>query len=416
MTDSPNIESCSLSELSLRLKGVIRDTFSSPVWVRAEICEVHENANGNCYLELIEKENDKIIARQKAVIFSFTYRLLKPYFEENTGIALSPGVSILIACIYDFHEIYGLSLQIKDIEPSYTIGEAAKRKMEILQRLTDDGVADMNKQLIISTIPNRIAIISSATAAGYGDFVDQLSHNAFHYQFYYHLFPAVMQGDSTERSIIQALGKIYEHIDLFDVVVIIRGGGATAELTAFDNYAIAAHCAQFPLPIITGIGHQRDNSVLDAVAYKNVKTPTAVADFLINIINQTEENLNETAHRLIDTVQNLLLTSHQNIREQELRLVHTIRFFSNHQHELLQTQLILLKNACQKRIMTENHHLNTFQNTIYLLNPENLLKKGYTLTLKNGHIVTSKTLLKQGDTIETVFQDGTVHSCINNCN
>ena len=186
MGEVPEITSCSLSN-ALKLKTVMRDSFHRLCGC-AEISELYENANGNCYLELIEKSGDKIVARQKAVVLSFTYRMLKPYFEENTGIAFSAGISVLVACVYDFHEIYGLSLHIKDVEPSYTVGEAARRKLEILRRLSDEGVADMNRQLLLPLVPNRVAIISSATAAGYGDFVDQLTHSGYQYKFYHRLF------------------------------------------------------------------------------------------------------------------------------------------------------------------------------------------------------------------------------------
>lgn len=412
MIDNSEIVSCSLSELSLRLKTLVRDSFSSPVWVRAEISELRENANGNCYLELMEKSGDKVVARQKAVVMAFTYRMLKPYFEENTGIAFSAGISCLVACVYDFHEVYGLSLQIKDIEPSFTIGEAARRKMEIIKRLTDEGVVDMNRQLPISVTPNRIAVISSSTAAGYGDFVDQLTHNIYNYHFYYRLFPAVMQGNATEESVIAALDKIFEHCDDFDVVAIIRGGGATAELAAFDNYNIAEHCAQFPLPIITGIGHQRDDTVIDAVAYQSVKTPTAVAEFLIDIMRQTEQELDSQIQTLAETSQTILTANRQELYEKGISLLRATHTFSHNRRGDLQTWRMSLENAFRKRLLSENRKIDGKETAIQLLNPEIMLKKGYTLTLKNGRVVTSKTDLSVGDAIETLFGDGSVKSVV----
>lgn len=412
MGEVPEITSCSLSELALKLKTVVRDSFSSPVWVRAEISELYENANGNCYLELIEKSGDKIVARQKAVVLSFTYRMLKPYFEENTGIAFSAGISVLVACVYDFHEIYGLSLHIKDVEPSYTVGEAARRKLEILRRLSDEGVADMNRQLLLPLVPNRVAIISSATAAGYGDFVDQLTHNGYQYKFYHRLFPAVMQGNATEESVIAALDTIFAHYDDFDVVVIIRGGGATAELAAFDNYAIALHCAQFPLPIIVGIGHQRDDTVLDAVAYRSVKTPTAAAEFLIDAMRQAEMELDGHIQALAGNVQTIMEEYRQGLRTHAMKLRYAVQTFSHHRRSDLQTIKMELVDAFRKRMFAENRKADAVENRVKMLNPAILLKKGYTLTLKNGRIVTSKTSLSQGDTIETLFSDGSVWSVV----
>ena len=292
--------SLSLLELNEQVKQTLKTAFPFPVWIRAEISELHENENGHCYLELVEKStnSDLIIAKQKAMIWSFTYRMLKPYFESSTGTSLAVGMKVLVSCQIEFHELYGMSLNVRDIDPIFTVGEMAVRRAEIIRRLTDEGVIDMNKQLEMPFVPQRIAVISSASAAGFGDFQDQLQTNSFTYKFYVKLFPAVMQGAQTEQSVITALGKIAEYLELFDVVVMIRGGGSTSDLVAFDNYNLALHCAQFPLPIISGIGHQRDESIIDLVSHTRVKTPTAAAEFLIGCLQDADEFIASLANSL----------------------------------------------------------------------------------------------------------------------
>ena len=308
-------ESYSLSELGKCIKMTLKTAFAEPVWVRAEISEMHENVSGHCYLDLIEKadDTDVLVAKQKATIWAFTYRMLKPYFESETGATLRAGMKVLLLCEVEFHEVYGVSLNVRDIDPAFTVGEMAVRRAEIIRRLTDDGIVDMNKQQPLAPVPQRVAVISSATAAGYGDFCDQLRNNVFGYTFYTKLFPATMQGAQTEQSVVAALDKICDFIDNFDVVVIIRGGGATSDLVAFDNYNLALHCAQFPLPIISGIGHQRDESVVDLVAHTRVKTPTAAAEFLVARINDFEKNIDEMA-------QNVAFSAREVVHDELLRL------------------------------------------------------------------------------------------------
>ncbi|MDL2290432.1 exodeoxyribonuclease VII large subunit, partial [Paludibacteraceae bacterium OttesenSCG-928-F17] len=239
------MKSISLSELTARIEETISLNFGSGVWIRAEISELREN-NGHCYMELIEKssDNDSIIAKCRATCWASTYRMLKPYFESSTGQNLMAGLQVLVSVQVDFHSVYGLNLNVRDIDPVYTVGEIAARRTQIIRRLEEEGIADMNKQLPLPALPQRIAVISSPTAAGYDDFLNQLHNNSFGFRFYTQLFPAIMQGDATEMSVINALDQIYEQSENFDVVVIIRGGGATADLVAFDSYLIALNCAQ----------------------------------------------------------------------------------------------------------------------------------------------------------------------------
>jgi len=293
-----------LSELNGLVRQVVTEAFPDKLWVVGEISEMKTNRSGHCYLVLIEKDTDTdtVIAQARATIWSYTYRMLLPYFETTTGRPLGEGLKVLIQVTVEFHELYGYSLNIHDIDPTYTLGDLARRKAEIISRLTDEGVLDMNKELEFPDVPQKIAVISSETAAGYQDFINQLKNNQGGYVFYCKLFPAVMQGPQTEASVIQALEQIYHYEDFFDVVVIIRGGGSQFDLSYFDNYNIAYYVTQFPLPVITGIGHEKDNSVVDLVAHTRLKTPTAVAEFLIGTVAKFDLKLSESQSLLIECI------------------------------------------------------------------------------------------------------------------
>ncbi len=400
-------ESYSLSELGKCIKMTLKTAFSEPVWVRAEISEMHENVSGHCYLDLIEKadDTDVLVAKQKATIWAFTYRMLKPYFESETGATLRAGMKVLLLCEVEFHEVYGVSLNVRDIDPAFTVGEMAVRRAEIIRRLTDDGIVDMNKQQPLAPVPQRVAVISSATAAGYGDFCDQLRNNVFGYTFYTKLFPATMQGAQTEQSVVAALDKICDFIDNFDVVVIIRGGGATSDLVAFDNYNLALHCAQFPLPIISGIGHQRDESVVDLVAHTRVKTPTAAAEFLVARINDFEKNIDEMA-------QNVAFSAREVVHDELLRLQQRIARLGVVQrvcvrHDAaLQHLTMRLRNAAKMAISSEEKRMALVEKSIEYADPATLLRRGFTLTTKHGKIVKSVCDVAPGDIVTTHLADG----------
>lgn len=400
-------ESYSLSELGKCIKMTLKTAFVEPVWVRAEISEMHENVSGHCYIDLIEKadDTDVLVAKQKATIWAFTYRMLKPYFESETGATLRAGMKVLLLCDVEFHEVYGVSLNVRDIDPAFTVGEMAVRRAEIIRRLTDDGIVDMNKQQPLALVPQRVAVISSATAAGYGDFCDQLRNNVFGYTFYTKLFPATMQGAQTEQSVVAALDKICDFIDNFDVVVIIRGGGATSDLVAFDNYNLALHCAQFPLPIISGIGHQRDESVVDLVAHTRVKTPTAAAEFLVARINDFEKNIDEMA-------QNVAFSAREVVHDELLRLQQRIARLGVVQrvcvrHDAaLQHLTMRLRNAAKMAISSEEKRMALVEKSIEYADPATLLQRGFTLTTKHGKIVKSVCDVAPGDIVTTHLVDG----------
>ena len=467
-----------LSELNQSIKETLQNTFPAPVWVVAEVSEMKENRTGHCYLELIEKEENTIIARSRATIWSYTYRMLKPYFETTTGQAFTQGIKILVQVSVEFHPSYGFSLNIKDIDPIYTVGDMAMQRKEIIERLKSEGVFDMNKELELPEVPQKIAVISSATAAGYLDFINQLENNENGFVFYTKLFEATMQGADTEPSIINALERIFQYEDFFDAVVIIRGGGATADLSSFDNYNLAFNITQFPLPVITGIGHEKDDTIIDLVAHTRMKTPTAVAEFLIAGVERFNEQLlyieNEImqfARNLIDEEQTKLarFAEHLNysvtgfINEKQVRisqlgneLQQNINQFSfkkryelnNLKHDLESTvsvwfvetknrmeqkrrilkrvagESLLKENATlvhyrdiisaksRKLILAEQDKIKFSENSIRLLNPENVLKRGYSLTIKDGAVVKSATQLNINDEIETRFAKGKVKSKI----
>lgn len=404
----------SLYELNKLIKSILSDGLPQLLWVRAETSDVRVNQNGHCYLEFIEKDSQgrSIVAKSRAAIWANTFNLLKMYFESETGQAFSSGLKVLVQVSVEFHELYGMNLTVHDIDPAYTLGDQARNRAAILRQLQEDGVIDLNKELELTVPANRIAIISSPTAAGYEDFCDQLYNNVYGFVFYTKLFPSIMQGDRTADSIIAALEQIYEYQDSFDAVVIIRGGGATSDLSSFDSYLLAASCAQFPLPIITGIGHERDETVLDIVAHTRAKTPTAVAEFLIGNIEDTAYRLNELTNRIVNSVGQKLQNNLLLLNTNQTQVAYLIKNRQKEQAILLTTLSVQLKKTVQQKLKDSKNSLDMFEKHISLVSPLNVLKKGYTLTLKDGKVLKSALATKQGDVITTRFADGDKESVI----
>lgn len=404
--------SISLSQLTDRIQEVLKFSFDTPVWIRAEISELRENYNGHCYLELVEKDSnsDAILAKTKANIWSTTYRMLKPYFENSTGESLRAGLNILVAVTVEFHGVYGFSLNIRDIDPVFTIGELAARRLKIIRQLEADGIADMNKLVEMPLLPQRLAIISSATAAGYDDFMNQLRNDENQFAFYTKLFPAVMQGEQAESSIIRSLEKIYEHSELFDVVVIIRGGGATTDLACFDSYELALNCAQFPLPVISGIGHQRDVSILDMVAHSSVKTPTAAAEFLISKMKDAENVWKNIFSDISYLVQNKTENEFRKLDQTQMRITHTLRQWVTKRSHAFETHQNRLQNSVRMQIVRQKNKLLILEKSIESHSPSYLLKHGYTITALNGKRISSIKEIKAGDKIRTFVHDGEFES------
>lgn len=401
------MQAIALHELTQQIADVVNQAFRKPVWVTAEVTDLHVAGNGHCYLQLIEKDPKRgnTLASVRAMIWANRWWLLRDSFKQQTGQTFQSGLKVMLQVQVNMHEQYGLGLQILDFDPTYTLGEMARRRLEILRRLEEDGVIDMNRELPFPTLPQRIAVISASEAAGYGDFTRQLADNPYGLQFYCHLFPAAMQGQQTEASVIAALDRIYEVQDLFDVVVIIRGGGATVDLASFDSYPLALNVANFPLPIITGIGHDRDQTVLDRVAHTSVKTPTAAAARLIELMNLQLQQLLSLQQQLTDGIQRRIDAEQQRL----LRLTNAVRGT----HTSLTQQLSRLDMLGQRiqlltrqRIDRESDRLRYMQQTIQMAQPDNILARGFSITRLNGHAIKSASAVSPGSLLEVQTADG----------
>lgn len=427
----------SLAELLAHVRLSLADAFPDSYWVRAETSDVRVNAaSGHCYLEFVEKnpQTNQWVARARGSIWAKTFRMLKPYFEMETGQVFTSGLKVLVQVNVEFHELYGFSLNVLDIDPAYTVGDWVKKRQEIIRQLKAEGIFSLNKELRLPRLPQRIAIITSATAAGYEDFLHQLRDNRAGYPFYTCLFPAVMQGERTEESIIAALERIDAHRECFDVVVIIRGGGATSDLNSFDSYLLAAHCAQFPLPIITGIGHERDDTIVDLVAHTRMKTPTAVAEFLVGCLDREAEWLAACQQSLAATVQHLLAVQKSGLQALGARLPAVVgsrigqersslqvmggklpllvtHLLAQRQNEL-DTAKQRMRVAIESRISKETRALELHAQFIRLASPAYILKRGYSLTLREGKILKSAAEVRPGDRLTTRFADGEVESTV----
>ncbi|MBN1927741.1 MAG: exodeoxyribonuclease VII large subunit [Prolixibacteraceae bacterium] len=469
-----------LSELNALVKDTLEVAFPEQLWLVAEIADMKINRTGHCYLELVEKDkgNEEVLARARATIWSWQFRFIRPYFETSTGQPLTNGLKVLVAVSVEFHEVYGFSLNIKDIDPAYTLGDMARKRNEIIERLTEEGIFDMNREIPFPDIPSRIAIISSPTAAGYEDFMNQLENNTEGYRFYTKLFAATMQGADSPGSVIMALDAIFEQSELFDVAVIIRGGGSQVDLNCFDDYELAMHIAQFPLPLLTGIGHEKDESVADMVAHTKLKTPTAVAEFLISKYDMIAEEIEGTKEAFLHLVSSLLNNEAQRLsssvrllkpiikgsiekikinffhkikevkplvadtlEHQQFRLikysdkiVSESRSMLNKQLNRLssfsvtarhETKLLYLSETSEidEKFQRLKHltglHFEKYSNQIILcertnmlVNPKNILKRGFSITLKNGKAVKTARGLEHGDMLEHILHIGKIKTIV----
>jgi exodeoxyribonuclease VII large subunit len=449
-------EKLSLTELQLIIRDSLYMALPEAYWVIAEISELKENYTGHCYLELIEKHPDEknVRARVKAIIWSNRYRFLKAFFENSTGESLREGLKILVKTKVEYHELYGLSLIISDIDPAFTIGEMAMKRQIVIKKLEQEGVFSMNKELDFPVVPQRIAIISSKNAAGYSDFINQLKGNSFGYVFYSALIETSLQGTDTEQGVINALDKIALNASIFDVVVIIRGGGSQTDLSWFDSYNIAYHVTQFPLPVITGIGHDKDISVTDMVANRSLKTPTAVADFLIDCVSATDNQIIGMTSEIID-LSRIIIEKNRNTIETagikllpltrillsgikdhlsgkiidiinfgkeftfkaylipanlESRLSSAVKTFSSGKDTVLRRNSQSLVVSTVNLLNKNNRMLSGFESTLNLLNPENVLQRGYSVTSINGIILKNRDEVKKDDLIDTKLYNGSFRS------
>ena len=446
-------KSLTLYELNALVRETLALQMPDEYWVEAELSEARE-VRGHCYMELIQKDDrsNTPVAKASAKCWASTWQLVKPHFMRVTGQQVHAGMKVLLKVYAQFHESYGFSWIVTDIDPTYTLGDMARKRLEIIRQLKEEGVFDLQKELRLPMFCQRIAVISSANAAGYGDFVNQLESNEYGFRFHTQLFPAIMQGEGVEQSVIAALEKIYRTPlqlprggeqeasprggleGVFDCVVIIRGGGATGDLSGFDTLALAEHVANFPLPIITGIGHERDESVLDMVSHTRVKTPTAAAAFLIS-------HLKGVLDVIEDAEQSIVLKVRQQMEMEKIRLLHLsqqipslyslVKSRQETRLDRLQSSLQLsvsrrlqderhrldilshnLPPIAERKSLLEHHRLDLLREKLEALNPELLLRRGYSITLNAGKIVKDASLLHPGDLIENRLQKGTVHSVV----
>lgn len=428
------MKALSLFELNNLVHEVLEATFDHTYWLTAELSECRVAANGHCYVELVEKADDSrvLIAKARGNIWRNTYPLLAATFEHETGQKLQPGLKILVEAKVTFHELYGYALNIIDIDPTYTLGDMARKRKEILAQLEADGVLTLNKELALPRPLSRIAVISSSTAAGYGDFCDQLEKSP--YRFTTRLFPAIMQGEHVEESVIEALDSLVEEQEAWDVVVIIRGGGAVSDLNGFDTYLLAANVAQFPLPILTGIGHERDDTIIDVVAHTRLKTPTAVAAFLIErqrdeyeTLLQMEKNLQQNICRKLEKERNRFeqngrryqMATASYCHREKANLLKLTSLLEKQIFQLIQQQqfqLNSLQQVYEKAVATQISHeqikLASIGKQLVLAGPERILKMGFSITYHQGKAVKSASLLKSGSRLTTRLAEGSITSTV----
>ena len=426
----------SLYELNSLVRDVISMSLPDSYWVEAELSEAREGYGGHCYMELIEKDehSNTPIAKAHASCWRNRWMLLKPQFERVTGQRIHAGMKMLLKVHAQFHENYGFSWIVDDIDPTYTMGDMARKRMEIIQTLKKEGVFDLQKELKLPMFCQRIAVISSATAAGYGDFCNQLADNGYGLQFTTALFAATMQGEGVEQSVISALNRINEEWENWDCVVIIRGGGATSDLSGFDTLALAENVANFPLPIITGIGHERDESVLDMISFQRVKTPTAAAAFLVDHLTEVYARIEDAQEAIVNYVKRRLqvermkferlstqiptLFSLVKVRQSNRldQLLNRLKVKAEripadglHRLEMLEARL---KEPVARKLERELHRIDMLSQRAIAQDPERLLSRGYSITLKDGKSIKDASQLKAGDEIETRFAKGVAKAVV----
>lgn len=400
-----------LLELNRMVRAVIENGLPSEYWVEAELTEARVSA-GHCYMELVQKDENTNtpVARAAAKCWRGTWSIMQPHFERVTGQPLTKGMKVLLKVYPQFHESYGFSWIVTDIDPSFTLGDMQRRRFEIIKTLKEEGVFDLNKSLKLSPFVNRVAIVSSESAAGYGDFCNQLNANPYGLQFKTTLFTAIMQGESVEKSVIQALNSINQDIENYDCVVIIRGGGATSDLSGFDTLALAENVANFPLPVITGIGHDRDESVIDLVAHTRVKTPTAAAVFLIDNLWQTELRIDAATDRIARLTTARMERVRLRLNTIASRFPALFTLLKTRQEARLDTLYNKIANTSARFIEENRHRLTLLEQRSAAVDPALMLRRGYSITLINGCSLRNATDAKPGDVLETRLGHGTLTS------
>ena len=416
-------EVLTLYELNNLVSEVVRINFDDPYWVTGELSDASAPAyGGHFYGELVQKDEqtDRIVARARITCWARTYGMLRLRFQQEAGETLRKGLQVKLLVKVTFHEQYGYSLNVLDIDSSFTMGGLAKRRREILLQLERDGILHDNQNLPLPRLLRRIAVVSSATAAGYGDFCHQLSDNPYGFQFHVQLFPAIMQGEGVSQSIIAALEEIYSQTTHpspltphYDCVVIIRGGGATSDMSGFDTLELAENVANFPLPIITGIGHDRDESILDMVSHTRVKTPTAAATLLIDHLKAILDTIEGAQSLITHYAQQKLSTFHAQLSTLSEAIPRLFSIVKTRHEARLDTYYQRITHQVERRLTSERHKLELVDEKLRALDPALLLKRGYSITLKDGKAVRDAQALQKGDEIETRLANGTIHSTVN---
>ncbi|MFC2475385.1 MAG: exodeoxyribonuclease VII large subunit [Prevotella sp.] len=410
---TPAAKALTLYELNTLVREAIASAMDRDYWVEAELSEVRE-VRGHCFMELVQKDlfSPTPVARASAKCWKTTWTRIRPRFEAITGQPLRPGMKVMLLVHPDFHEAYGFSWIVSDVDPTYTLGDMARKRMEIVNQLKAEGVFDLQKELPLPLFSQHIAVISSENAAGYGDFCSQLSNNDYGFSFMPVLFAAVMQGDGVEQSIVAALNAINAEADRFDVVVIIRGGGATADMSGFDTLLLAENVVNFPLPVITGIGHERDECVLDMVSHIRVKTPTAAAALLIDNLAQVWAHVTDCQRTITQLVGQRMASEPSRLDRLSTRLTTLIHDRLTHEQFRLSSLATSLKPAAERVLTTHRNYLERLALRAKSLDPKLLLRRGYSFTTIGGKAVRDASLLKSGDEIVTQLEKGSVHSVV----
>lgn len=406
-----------LFELNHIIRSVLESSLDEEYWVEGEFADASVGFGGHFYGEMVQKDEQgrNIVARARVTCWARNYNIISLRFQKETGEKLRRGLHVKLLVKVTFHEQYGYALNILDVDSSFTLGDMVKRRKEILAQLEQDGIINDNKDLPLPRLLRRIAVVSSAGAAGYGDFCNQLEHNDYGLFFHLQLFPAVMQGTNVEESVMTALATIADEADRWDCVVIIRGGGATGDLSDFDSYPLAAAVAQMPIPVIVGIGHERDETVLDFVAHTRVKTPTAAAAFLIDRQAQEAALLDDLYRRIQKNAEMTIQLARQ--RLEHVQRVLPILFAGFRQKQENQMELLVhrLQTAVMRRIEQENHRQSLLQQRLDSLDPRTLLKRGYSITMCGGKVVRTADDVREGEVITTSLQKGEIHSTVLLC-
>lgn len=426
-----SVNPMTLLELNEVISALVEHPSTAGLWITAETSDLSRRRH--CYMELVQKNDaGDTVARARATIWANNLYPIDAKFTAATGQLLASGMKVMVRVTVTYHPVYGLALVIDDINPEFTLGDVLRRRAENIRRLTEEGIIDMNRTLEWSDPMLRIAVISSESAAGYGDFENQLHNNSHGLKFYTRLFHATMQGTTAARSIIEALTEVGQYATYFDIVVIIRGGGSSDDLSCFEDYDLAANIAQFPLPIIIGIGHERDVTLLDYVAAMRVKTPTAAAEWLISrgttLLSQLDtlgNDIRTTASLLITSSEKHLATLSGQLGMQAVRTVETTRLrllnaasaIGSLSTARIEAEKVRMDNYATNIKTTSSHAITTasstidaFENLLAVLSPEAVLKRGYTMTIHDGKIITSAAGITSGDIITTRFADGEISS------